>query len=413
MITRLEIEGFKSFGSPSQAVDLSPLTFIVGQNASGKSNLIDSLRFLQNTVRQDAEFACNDHGGVAEVRNKIQRKRNERRYLRIRIELDYRNRGARYIALRKKTTTGPPPIEILQFDYTLAIDLRTKSGIPLIVKEALSVPLRGAGKESEFALRRTENSVSIRDPSVPGGDAEKVVEIPEEEHSRPAVAVFYSWPAVVFRQIVQQWSFFDISPRVARGSYRETPDVSLGPAGENLAVVLHKLEARNGKNALERIVTSLRGVVPGFKSVDAKKVALEGSWSLRFAEERIKGAIGANAASDGTIRLLALMVIAQLGEQEGKLIAIEEPENGVHPHLCGHLIDIFRKTSERGQVLATTHNPAFLDHLEPEEVLLCGKQDGLTKVKRADQREELDAFRKHFSLGELWVQGTFDGMLDS
>ena len=53
MITELSIEGFKSFGSPAEAIELGPLNFVVGANASGKSNLLCALRFLQNAVVHD------------------------------------------------------------------------------------------------------------------------------------------------------------------------------------------------------------------------------------------------------------------------------------------------------------------------------------------------------------------------
>ena len=57
MITELEIEGFKSFGSPAEKIELGPLNFIVGANASGKTNLLHALRFLQNAVNHDVSYA--------------------------------------------------------------------------------------------------------------------------------------------------------------------------------------------------------------------------------------------------------------------------------------------------------------------------------------------------------------------
>ena len=57
MITELEIEGFKSFGSPAEKIELGPLNFIVGANATGKTNLLHALRFLQNAVNHDVPYA--------------------------------------------------------------------------------------------------------------------------------------------------------------------------------------------------------------------------------------------------------------------------------------------------------------------------------------------------------------------
>ena len=75
MITELKIEGFKSFGSPEETIELGPLNFVVGANASGKTNLLSALRFLQNAVIHDVSYAVSEMGGNAEVRNKRLRQR--------------------------------------------------------------------------------------------------------------------------------------------------------------------------------------------------------------------------------------------------------------------------------------------------------------------------------------------------
>ncbi len=55
--------------------------------------------------------------------------------------------------------------------------------------------------------------------------------------------------------------------------------------------------------------------------------------------------------------------------------------------------------------IGSTHCPALLDHLEPQEVILCEKKDGFTKLQRASNVVDIDQFREHFTLGELWSQG--------
>ena len=60
MITEFSIEGFKSFGSPAEVVQLGSLNVVVGANASGKSNFIDALRFLQNAVIHDVSYAVSE-----------------------------------------------------------------------------------------------------------------------------------------------------------------------------------------------------------------------------------------------------------------------------------------------------------------------------------------------------------------
>ena len=364
MLTRVEIEGFRSFGSPGVQVNLSPLNFIVGPNASGKTNFIAALRFLQNAVRQDAEFAVNELGGAADVRNKLQRQRQQVKHLRLSIRTDDTE--------TLSPLDDPHPVTVSNFDYTLEIDLRTPDDVPVIVGERLRAQIQTQEGDKAYELTRDTNEVRITDP-VPLGKQPDATRVPDQERSRPALAVgFFSLPSVLFRSKIERWSFFNISPQIARQPYKAVPEATLGSYGENLAVVLHNLEARNGRKRLSALVASLRGIIPGFQDVKAVRDRPGGKWALQIAEEKIKTHLNADSVSDGTIRLLALMVIAQLGAGQGTLIAIEEPENSVHPHVSEHLVDVFRETSGMSQVIATTHNPACLDPFEPREVHFCG-----------------------------------------
>ena len=87
-ITELRIEGFKSFGAPMQRIAFGPLTFIVGANASGKTNMLAALQFLKMAVLQNVEYACNEFGGTSEVKNRIVRERNTKKPVIIGFRMD-------------------------------------------------------------------------------------------------------------------------------------------------------------------------------------------------------------------------------------------------------------------------------------------------------------------------------------
>lgn len=58
MLTRIEIDGFKTFERFS--LDLEPIQVILGQNASGKSNLFDAIRWLSNLASSDVRSSVRD-----------------------------------------------------------------------------------------------------------------------------------------------------------------------------------------------------------------------------------------------------------------------------------------------------------------------------------------------------------------
>ena len=61
MITRIEVDGFKSLRD--FAVDLEPLTAIVGPNGVGKSNLFDALQLLSGLADTDVVTALGEGRG--------------------------------------------------------------------------------------------------------------------------------------------------------------------------------------------------------------------------------------------------------------------------------------------------------------------------------------------------------------
>lgn len=403
MITEVEIEGFKSFGTPAERLPLRKLNFLVGANASGKTNFLSALKFLQNAVRQDIEYAANDVGGSLEVRNKLLRQRNEPKPVRIHIKIDTE---VEFQLPKKKAW------KVSSFEYEVTLDLRGQLNVPTIKSETVSAKLEHAGEKSTFSLERDATKVSITDPMGPR-DEKIEIPVPEQEKGRLALGVGFFAPAcVILKEEINRWRFYNITPDIARQPCRETPDCDLGPSGENLAVILHKIESakRNGVSHLETLINGLRGVVPGFRGIKTTQLPVEGKWAFQLSEEKIKGLINPSSASDGTIRLLTLLVITTWMSRNASLVAIEEPENGIHPHLSEHIVQILKTASKTTQLLVTTHNPTFLDYLEPDEIILCDKIQGFTKLRRASDVAEVESFRKHFDLGELWMQGTLGGI---
>ena len=88
--------------------------------------------------------------------------------------------------------------------------------------------------------------------------------------------------------------------------------------------------------------------------------------------------------SDGTLRLLALTLLAY-GEDRSGSYLIEEPENGIHPKL---LKSVFQSLSSvhNAQIFMTTHSPVLLSLASPAQLLCFAKTAaGETDVIQGDQ----------------------------
>lgn len=405
MITSVTIEGFKSFGSPAKPVELGPLNFIVGANASGKTNFVSALRFLQLSLLHGLDHTVNNEfNGCRETRNRVLRERGEQRPVGITVRLqltgqDFRTPDGRAFAMGSAW-------------YALKADLRSDDSNPVVLSENFEARLMAAdGSASTYTLERDLTSVRIHDPTnATAPDRTEVVHPQESSHLTVATG-FFGLPALLFRELVSGWAFFSLNAELARQSAREIPGVELGPHGENLAAVLHEIEKRNGHGAMKAVLSSLRGAVPRVKEIKPLRTEVEGKWTFQLVEERVR-ALSPASISDGTIRLLAMLVATHWSARNSSLLIIEEPENNLHPHLCEQMVATFRATSKSRQVLVTTHSPGFLDYLEPEELLLCERDEEstFTHLVPASSRENIDIFRRRFTLGELWVQGALGGI---
>ena len=121
--------------------------------------------------------------------------------------------------------------------------------------------------------------------------------------------------------------------------------------------------------------------------------------------------------SDGSLFALALLTLAYQPHVT-ELIAIEEPEHGLHPHLVGSIVDLMRELSTREespiQFLLATQSSDLLEHLKPEEVrFLTRAEDGSVTVVPApvDTPSWREAYEAHqSSLSSLWLSGAMGGV---
>ena len=109
-------------------------------------------------------------------------------------------------------------------------------------------------------------------------------------------------------------------------------------------------------------------------------------------------------ASDGTMRLLALTLLAYLPENRFVYL-LEEPENGVHPLALEGIRDSLSSAYD-AQVLVTTHSPAFLALVDPSEVLCFDKNaDGATDVVQGSEHPVLADWQGTINMDVLFARG--------
>lgn len=127
--------------------------------------------------------------------------------------------------------------------------------------------------------------------------------------------------------------------------------------------------------------------------------------------------VDARGMSDGTLRFIAILT-ALLTRPEGSLMVVEEVDNGLHPSRASLLLNILREIGSRRKIdiLVTTHNPALLDAMGPEMVPYVvashrDKQSGESKLTLLEDINNLPKLLATGTIGQLSTKGSLERSL--
>lgn len=181
------------------------------------------------------------------------------------------------------------------------------------------------------------------------------------------------------------------------------------PDGQNLVSVLHTLYTgnRDFKRLVDEAMTAAFGEdYEGltFPPAAEQRIQLGVRWK---SLSRVQSA---SDLSDGTLRYLFLIAVLASPEP-APLIAIDEPETGLHPSMLPILAEYAVDASRRTQVVLTTHSPQLLDAFGSEKPVTTITKwlEGETVLEKI-AGEELAYWLREYSLGGLFASGELEDM---
>ncbi len=395
MLTRLEIDGFKTF--ENLCVDLSPFTAIVGNNAAGKSNLFDVIQLLSNLATKDVAEAVKEmRGEPLELFRQTEAGRSRQIRLAAEVLVDPVVRDpwgsevrVTHTRMRYEVTLewrephpGIPRIQVAhEAAYPITKDddewatrlspskpfraaylkyARTKPWLTTEEKpEGLTFNIHQDGRQGRRLVRRPANSA----------DVTALYSITDTEFPH----------LFALREEMRHWRLLQLDPALLRKPVPATASDVLNADGSNLAAVLAQLKAETASETrpsgvLFDIGAELNNLIPGISRLDA---ALHDASREYRIELTMRDGVpfSSRVISDGTLRVLALLTLLHDPRHRG-LICFEEPENGVHPGRVKELVQRLREmvTSPRefaeddpvaplSQLLLNSHSPVVLSAL--------------------------------------------------
>ena len=385
-IEEIEIKNYRLFRH-ARFSKLPRMTVVVGPNGSGKSTLFDIFSFLKDALTENVAAAVARRGGFHEL---VSRDSSGP----ISLTLKFRESGGRLVTYR------------LEISY--------QSRRVVVEREVLRYRRGQRGQPWRFVDFSKGEGKAITNESAYGqeGAVEEREDYALDDPSILAIkglGQFREFRVVSeFRSLIENWYISDFHIADARPSVEAGYAEHLSTRGENVALVAQYLYESH-PDQFNGVLRAMSRRVPGISNVEAKPTD-DGRLVLRFQDGSFKDPFIARYVSDGTVKMFAYLVLLY-DPKPYSLLAIEEPENQLYPHLLWELAEEFRGYASRGgQVFISTHSPEFLNGVELDEVFCLVKEDGFSQVVRPSNNENLRSLVNGGDPpGRLWRQGLLEG----
>lgn len=361
LVTRLKLKNWRNFKKVD--VGLRERVYIIGPNASGKSNLLDVLRFLRDVAKPEGgglQKAIKDRGGITKLRCLLARRDPE-----VSIEVE----------LAERVDTEPA------WRYTLGFRSEGKGLQRLLVGQERVEGLRNG----KVLLDRPDEN----DRNDPDRLTQTHLEQINTNRSFREVAEFFA--SVTYLHLVPQL----LKYADQLGGYRLEND----PFGQAFLERIAKTTEKTRNARLAKIEDVLKVCVPNMRNLRFVRDVTTGTPHLEALYEHWRPDAGwqrEDQLSDGTLRLLGIMWSLLEGDS---LLLLEEPELSLNEDIVRRIHQLVwrmqRQAKYRRQIFVTTHSEALLKDrgIDPREVIrLDPTKDGTRVVETsAEDKALIDA----------------------
>ena len=378
---------------------LRPFQVLVGPNASGKSTFLDVIRLLGDLLRDGLDAAIERR--TPDFRDLLFNRQGDSFALAIELAIptDHRRKEPKHGRCRYEVRIGAerainhPELRVLNETFYL--------------KVAAPGNLMRMGKRTPAGWRRVVNKVSdsgndyFRSETSDwnnlfrlGPRKMALANLPEDEEKFPVA----TWAKRLLMEGIQT---LQLNSLAMRRPCSPIAPLQFAPDGSNLPAVVRDLWEFHHQR-FDDWVGHLQTILPDLVNVRVR----EQPWDkhLYLALDYDDGlSVPAWGISDGSLRLLALTLLAYLPERLA-IYLIEEPENGVHPRA---IEAVYQSLSSvyAAQVFIATHSPVILSLADARDLLCFRQTDGATDIVPGDRHPALEAWKGSPDLSVLFASG--------
>jgi predicted ATPase len=371
LVTHLKLKNWRNFKSAS--ADLDDVTYVLGPNASGKSNLLDVFRFLRDIAKSNGgglQKAVTSRGGLKKVRCLHARRPPE-----VGIEITL-----------SESAGGDQ-----SWKYELYF---TSEGT------GLQRPVVNRERVTQFSEDGSEKVLLDRPDHDDALDKERLTQTSLEQ-------IQANKPFRDLTEFFSKTSYVHLVPQLLKfadeiGGRRLEDD----PFGQGFLERVAKTKEGTRRSRLKRIEQALKNAIPQVEQLEFVHDPITGlpHLEVRYKHHRPQGAIQReDQFSDGTLRLISLFWLILDGSS---LLLLEEPELSLNEEIVAKLpalIDRAQRTMRhKRQIIITTHSQALLSNkaIQANQIVVLEPSDEGTSITKTSAAEN-EALKSGFSPAEV------------
>jgi predicted ATPase len=377
---QITIEGFRRLFSVQ--VDMRPLTVLIGANGVGKTSFLEIFSLLAESAKGQLQSKISELSGLNQMVT-----RDKADSVAISLSMPVQNQEPLHYSLR--LVTKGQFYEIGQENLTQQRDLNADRPLKYIDSRGLDIKYFSRDDQRLLRPNWEHNPLETSLSQVP-----KMYQEPEALRKKLASCSFY-----------RSWEF-NLSPRSPVRLPQAMRPVKLpGAKGEDLVSCLYYLRETD-LDRFEVLEDTLSAAFPEFERLSFPPVAA-GTLTMTWKDKNFSQPLYMDQLSAGTLRFLWLVTLL-LSRDLTAITLIDEPEISLHPELLKLLADVMREAAQRTQLVVATHSDRLIRFLEPNEMLVCDADEGLTTMTWADSLD-LEKWLTDYSLDELWAMNVIGG----
>lgn len=385
MFRKLKVDNFKSLVDFS--VEFTPMSAIIGNNATGKSSVLQAIDFLCGSIKEDFDIMLERRNWTADnIKSKLINSNK--------IHFDSN------ILLPSKEGK-------LEYDWSMVLSIYSGKNEVSLLSERLvcnGTQLLVYQKGEDGFIKNEGKDTNVL-PRALAIKSSALRMLNRDETIDYRIKYFIDF-------LENSSSFEMLSPNEMRLSSRGVKE-SIGMSGKNLPSFIKQMTEEQKASFMSKLTRLLGNRISDVKA----KTQGKPGWTQIVSTEKYKDKsihISSKEMSDGMLRLLAFVAISEIKSSNATML-LDEIENGVNTNYAEQLLEILKEmyAEKRHQLILTTHSTVFMDYIDAEDIVfLYRDNNGYTKAARLFENEAMKAKLEYMYPGEILLNMSQKEVLD-